>query len=769
MLKQTLNNKRIVLLGEQTHQEGTVTKIKVDLVKYLHDSLGYNVLVFEDNFYNLYDLLRRIEGQELLINWSGYFDSQWTDNEEFYSLLEYIWECRKNGNPLEVYGFDSQFVTTSNTKEILESLHQFLNINGYQLSDTEINLLDNFLQLLSTHHHSEIRDTNLIKDIPLLLNKLEGVASQATKPYQDKDSNFWMQILRMLQEQATVHLAEAQGIKEPVQNPRDRMMANNFNHIAQMFSSEKIIGWGASYHFANLPEKLNSTPVTEDYIIRMKEFQEEDFQLSELDGAVPMGKLLKERYGENLYALAFSTYSGRYGHDEQTYNVLIPPPGSLEQNAEKSGDFCQWIDFRSGEICPPFYASPLGHLPIKAEWSEIFDGIIFSRAVAPLTTLNKQQVNSRARQKFLTEKEHGLILNAEDKTPVPFVNIGINNTPYGSSSNEKGEFEITLPKAFLEDSITFSAIGYKQKTLLVKAFLEKSEKHIFLDPELLVLKEVLITGEAPPSVSYIIKKASSDKKDNYGIPYCQELFYRSTAYDSSDNIESKLEAVIDFGATQGHRLYNEKQFNRNHVAVIKQIRNVNGLSNDHVALPYLYSMDITTHQDGPLDKRNNKSYHFSLDDISSFEGDTVWVVSFRLEDKNLSTYNDNDPYLTHFSGKLFINKKDYGIIKYEGSMERKLPRSVQHSNDSSVLNFRVSTVYQKFNGLYYIKYGKIERKIENWPMRNGKKKVEIMTTSFCEGNQIPNAKEIHKINEEIPYNPEFWRNYNILPDVDIKK
>ncbi|MBK8706743.1 MAG: hypothetical protein IPN33_26285 [Saprospiraceae bacterium] len=47
-----LQGKKIVLLGELDHGDGSSFSIKTELIKYLHEELGYNTLVFEASFIN---------------------------------------------------------------------------------------------------------------------------------------------------------------------------------------------------------------------------------------------------------------------------------------------------------------------------------------------------------------------------------------------------------------------------------------------------------------------------------------------------------------------------------------------------------------------------------------------------------------------------------------------------------------------------------------------------------------------------------------------
>src|SRR5690349_16563489 len=51
-LKAFFGNARIVLLGEQSHGDGTTFSTKIRLIKFLHDRLGFEVLAFENGIFD---------------------------------------------------------------------------------------------------------------------------------------------------------------------------------------------------------------------------------------------------------------------------------------------------------------------------------------------------------------------------------------------------------------------------------------------------------------------------------------------------------------------------------------------------------------------------------------------------------------------------------------------------------------------------------------------------------------------------------------------
>ena len=90
------------MLGEQTHQYGTIFEMKARVIAYLHQELGFTTIAMESPIFDIWEM-----------NGKGDFDSDvfnevvygvWSETKEFQRLVNYIEE-----NQLKVIGFDSQF------------------------------------------------------------------------------------------------------------------------------------------------------------------------------------------------------------------------------------------------------------------------------------------------------------------------------------------------------------------------------------------------------------------------------------------------------------------------------------------------------------------------------------------------------------------------------------------------------------------------------------------------------------------------------------
>ena len=108
-LKKYIGDSRIVLLGEQTHGDGATFETKVKLVKYLHQQMGFTVLAFESNQYNV-----EIAWEDVLQNKSPMSALQrsthpiWGEAKEMQPLFEYLIEKSGGENPMQISGFDCQ-------------------------------------------------------------------------------------------------------------------------------------------------------------------------------------------------------------------------------------------------------------------------------------------------------------------------------------------------------------------------------------------------------------------------------------------------------------------------------------------------------------------------------------------------------------------------------------------------------------------------------------------------------------------------------------
>ncbi len=102
----------------------------------------------------------------------------------------------------------------------------------------------------------------------------------------------------------------------------------------------------------------------------------------------------------------------------------------------------------------------------------------------------------------------GTIIDINSKSGISFVNIGIKNKNIGSVCSDRGVFSIHIPEKYLNDSLTFSIIGYEELSIPIRQIIA-SKKEIFpLKVKSIQLEQVDITSKSLKENKYGIKKTN---------------------------------------------------------------------------------------------------------------------------------------------------------------------------------------------------------------------------------------------------------------------
>ncbi|TPE42609.1 carboxypeptidase-like regulatory domain-containing protein [Pontibacter mangrovi] len=96
---------------------------------------------------------------------------------------------------------------------------------------------------------------------------------------------------------------------------------------------------------------------------------------------------------------------------------------------------------------------------------------------------------------LLAEAQHlnlqGTVLSSSSE-PLPYVNIGIRNKNVGTASDEHGKFTLELPATHATDTLTFSAIGYQERSVPVSELVGMQPLEVKLQEKTERLQEVVV-------------------------------------------------------------------------------------------------------------------------------------------------------------------------------------------------------------------------------------------------------------------------------------
>jgi hypothetical protein len=107
----------------------------------------------------------------------------------------------------------------------------------------------------------------------------------------------------------------------------------------------------------------------------------------------------------------------------------------------------------------------------------------------------------------------GTVIDTEDGTTLPFVNVFIKGTSVGAISDIDGKFKVKTDAAISRtDSVVFSFVGYKTKTIAVKDF--KAKRDVYLDRSAESLGEIVLTADISSYDEYLMRQILINKRYN---------------------------------------------------------------------------------------------------------------------------------------------------------------------------------------------------------------------------------------------------------------
>lgn len=710
-----LNDYEIVLLGEQTHGDGTVFEKKLEMVKELHEKGGYNLLAFESGMYDNFKANQLYHAQK---EDSSIFKQSvgwlWSDTRVFQELLEYMGTHPE----LKIIGFDSQESSLFETY-FLDDLKALCQKNTISISAETYRTLEKTFVVrdLESYVGNKKDSTALYSTILSLQNKLDEI------PKKDIETKMLVQTFKSVFSDMDFILKDLQKEKIYVQNPRDKQMAENLIFLKETYPNEKIIGWGASYHFANRLSDFEFTPTTENYITKVFQsidsltehnhtvLQEEIDQIKELRFAVPMGQLLKETYGDKLFSLGFTSYEGTYRNvmHDNILPILQPPTNSLEDTLKKQAIKEKLVVLEDSEA--DFYTSALGYIPLYAHWNTIFDGMYYIEKMAPPVFIEYGSERELISVANTSNTINGRITDADTTAEIPYADVYYSDTNKSTVTDAAGSFSISRSNNS-DAYLVFSAIGYESDSIQVRELKNKQTIRLKVSIDDIVLNEAVVTAKSRPrTAEEIIKRAFKNIANNYvQTPYNQRFFFRVMDYNTKDSITYGEEAFIE--------TFNKKGINgSNNVAngffaEIKHIRSNTDVYDKHRWRNGVGGLWVVLGKDIILGKTNvlyrTASYDVATEGVVNYEGRKVHKISFVNNSPGSYSTGFGYPAPEKSTGIIYIDTENYAVLKYEHDVVRQ-PFVPKKSKNTFKWVHHIVQSYKEVDGKYFINLFEMSR------------------------------------------------------------
>jgi erythromycin esterase len=374
-LGNAIGDARVVLLGEGRHVSANTVTARSRIIQFLHQEMGFDVLVWESGLYSVAKSWERIgQGEDALTAMRRSVFGMWTGIEEAQPLIAYIDRHARSDVPLEIAGLDSQLTGTASRDFLTADLKAYVSkIGGDTTLLGEGGLFDAALRPLTRVEGTHPPEPWFEDSVVVLQRQIQALAGPG-----DADASFWLHVLDgvrldassrrdakvMAHTEEETERATWRGYIE-----RDVQMARNLIWLAQeRYAGRKLIVWAATMHinYREPAPQISEEKTLERYGLPWR----------------PMGQIAQQVIGSDMYAIGFTAYEGTFGPGnsiEQTEGTV-----EFEDLMHAAGVEYGFVDLRApaagGEwLRDPMFARPYGLSPYLMPWAEVLDGLFYMR------------------------------------------------------------------------------------------------------------------------------------------------------------------------------------------------------------------------------------------------------------------------------------------------------------------------------------------------------------------------------------------------------
>lgn len=376
-LNQTLEDTRIVQLGESGHGVAEFNKVKVRLIKFLHQEMDFDVIAFESSVAECFQANRNaaaFTSQEMMLE--SIFGVWYT--AEVLELFDYIKETQQTDRPLILAGVDIQLSSLKGNGDRAAFLFEFVSKidpdYAQVVLDKEIAFNERrFEGFESYQKYVDENSTELIQHYEDLyqfivqnFNQFEAAcADEPLLPHFALQAVWslgqYIEGLSIIQDRSAYTLI------------RDRGMADNLDFLADIaYPNKKIMLWAHNAHIRHRNEDVVYQGTTS------------------ANNEKAMGSWISERRSNELYTIGLLMNKGQAAHNNREIYTVEPATGTSSEALLKIPQLDIFIDLKNDVFSE---GSEWMHTErVAREWGlnddkmvlkDQYDGIIFINEVTP--------------------------------------------------------------------------------------------------------------------------------------------------------------------------------------------------------------------------------------------------------------------------------------------------------------------------------------------------------------------------------------------------
>ena len=371
----------------------------------------------------------------------------------------------------------------------------------------------------------------------------------------------------------------------------------------------------------------------------------------------------------------------------------------------------------------------------------------------------------------------GIVKDQDTNKPIQFATIVLNETNKGTLSNEKGEFNFTIPSKIENPILVLSMIGYENKHFAID-LAKRKDLIIKLKPRYISIQEVIIRYHNP---DIILNEAIKKFPDNYLThPSVMEAYFREFTYKNNE-VMTFSEAVLEI-AKQSY----QNQILRDKARIIKG-RKISNISKEDSVLLKIKSgiynslqLDLIKNPNDFIQEDFENFYDLQFTDIIYFKDRLTYVINFKQKE-NID--------VALYQGKLYIDIEEMALLAADFEINPALIAKessmffIKKSREikTRVLYAKYHVEYRKSQEGYHLSmvHGELSFKLRrkrNWFSSIYKIVIELAVTNVdtkkeTKINRNEQVKQGTILSEEyLPPDPVFWKEYNIImPTKELTK
>jgi erythromycin esterase-like protein len=572
-LKEELKDVQIVMLGEISHFDGNIFEAKTEIIKYLVENMGFNVIAFESGIYDLWKAQNEISrGANCKQVFRNSLFSMWGKRKEFQSFITFF---ETNKAKLKLFGFDHQITSTDGILNLSNDLFSYSKQINHNIKLNK----EDFSLLLESISNSGMFDES---DISYLIfsSELNKLKQKVIHQKNSEEKFYWSQIINGL-----LTLGEDAFTRQnftstfnctSIDNIRDKQMAENLLAYTKQNPEAKIICWGANQHFANNLKSVKA-PIIKDFM--------------------PMGTYIKTALEDKMYSLAAVTANDSIFLQNKWYHTPIKEysfEDVLKKQFKNNHVFISAKHIETNNIKENRLFSPIAF--IEGELSDFHDGYLYFPKTS-LSTIdeyedlihnvtNKKEIVNDKKEKYIN-----LDINQKpNETLIEEVVVYSKNTPYQILKKAIGSLDKNYPnKGFSSELKTNILIKVADTTCVDADVLAQQYDLGYVNREFRNTKKVL---ETKWKVSKNFQTESF--KEYHGLMYNSPIQYAPLLKDNkfkkfllniegTTKINNEEVIVIKFSSPRNHSTFTRRVYlsvysgyiyiNKSDNAIVKIIEN----------------------------------------------------------------------------------------------------------------------------------------------------------------------------------------------------